>query len=97
MLTKNQIHVASCVLHVLEHEGATFAPTSVPSRGLSARETAEYLLEPEAEHDQYVVEFREEAVCFSVELTALELADQPAESIQRALLVRRALVNMSSN
>jgi hypothetical protein len=97
MLTKNQIQVASCVLQLLEHEGATFAPTSVPSRGLSARETSEYLLEPEADHDHYVVEFREEAVCFSLELSATELATLPAECIARAMMVRRALVNMSSN
>jgi len=97
MLTKDQIQTASSALFVLEHEGATFSPDGSMSRGLSARETCEYLLEPESDHDSYVVEFREEAVCFSIEFTAIELAAQPAECIARAMTVRRALVNMSSN
>lgn len=97
MLTKDQIQTASSALYVLEHEGATFSPNSTPSQGLSARETCEYLREPEADQDSYVVEFREEAVCFSIQFDALELAAQPAECIARAMTVRRALVNMSSN
>lgn len=97
MLTKTQIQVASAALYVLEQEGATFAPVCTPSRGLCARESAEHLLAIDAEFDSVVVEFREEAVCFSVEFSHAELATSPAECIDRAMMVRRALVNMSSN
>lgn len=97
MLTKIQIQVASAALRVLEQEGATFAPTCTPSRGLGAREASEELVKIDAEFDSVVVEFREEAVCFSVELSTLELAQHPADCIERAMLVRKALVNMSGN
>jgi len=97
MLTKEQIQTASSALFVLEHEGATFSPNCTPSQGLSAREACEYLREPEAEDDSYVVEFREEAVAFTIQFDATELAAQPAECIARAMMVRRALINMSSN
>lgn len=97
MLTKAQIQVASGVLNVLQQEGATFAPVCTPSRGLHAREACEHLLAPDAEMDSVVVEFREEAVCFSIELSTLEICNSPVDCIERAMLVRRALVNMPSN
>lgn len=97
MLTQTQIQVASGALLVLEQEGATFAPTCAPSRGLSAREASEELLAPDAEFDSVVVEFREEAVCCSIQLDWTELAQYPAESIARAMMVRRALITMYSN
>lgn len=97
MLTKIQIQVAASVLHILEQEGATFAPTSTPSRGLCAKEACHEFLLPDAEFDSVVVEFREEAVCFTIEFTASELVNDPTECISRAMTVRRALLNMSSN
>lgn len=97
MLTKNQIKVAASVLYVLEQEGATFGPTSTPSRGLSAEESWAELLEHDAEFGSIVVEFREEAVCFTIEFTSVELAADPSECISRAMMVRRALLNLSSN
>jgi hypothetical protein len=97
MLTKTQIQVASSALYILEQEGATFAPVCTPSRGFTARETCEELLAPDAECDSIVVEFREEAVSFTIEFSTLELSGQPADCIDRAMMVRRALLNMSSN
>ena len=97
MLTKDQIHVAAGALLVLEQEGATFAPSSVPSRGLSASEAAQYLVEIDAHLDSMTVEFREEAVCFSVEFMNTMFATCPAECIAVAMQVRGALSNMSSN
>jgi len=44
-----------------------------------------------------VVEFREEAVCFSIEFSTLEIDSDPTDCIARAMMVRRALLNMSSN
>lgn len=97
MLTKNQIHIISHVLHILENEGATFAPTCSPSRGYTASQTEQDLLSPEAHLDSVVVEFREEAVCFSIEFSTLEIDSDPTDCIARAMMVRRALLNMSSN
>lgn len=97
MLTKTQIQVASSVLRILEQEGATFAPTCTPSRGYTAAQASHALVEADAELDSVVIEFREEAVCFSVEIEFVDLAQNPAECIERAMLVRRALVNMPSN
>ncbi len=91
MLTPKQIETASHVLYVLEHEGATF------SGRLSAAEAATFLVEIDADVQSTRVEFREEDVCFSIELANDELADHPAECIERAMKVRRAFVNMSSN
>lgn len=97
MLTKTQIQVAASVLHILEQEGATFGPTSIPSRGLCAREACLELQHPDAEIDSVVVEFREEAVCFTIEFSNEDLAQNPVDCIDRAMMVRRALLNMSSN
>lgn len=93
MLTKNQIKVGASVLYVLEQEGATFAPTSVPCRGLSAEESWAELLDQDAEHGSVVVEFREECVCFTIEFTTRELVNDPTECISRAMTVRRTLLN----
>ena len=97
MLTKDQIHVAAGALLVLEQEGATFAPSSVPSRGLSASEAAQYLVGIDTHLEYVAAEFREESVCFSVEFMHTTLADNPADCIAAAMQVRSALVNMSSN
>lgn len=97
MLTKYQINIASSVLQILETQYATFAPSSVPSRGLSAVEASMYFVEIDAGSESTVVEFREESVCFSVEFFNVELANDPTDCIDRAMMVRRALVNMSSN
>lgn len=97
MLTYDQIQLASSVLAVLEHEGAVFSPSSSPSRGLCAREAFEELLPIDARDAWIEVEFREEAVCFGILFQLTELADQPAECVERAMMVRRALMNMSSN
>jgi hypothetical protein len=91
MLTKDQITIATSVLHVLQQEGATF------SSGMSADEAALYLVEIDADAQSTLVEFRDEAACFSIQLANDELANSPAECIDRAMTVRRALVNMSSN
>ncbi len=91
MLTKTQITIATSVLHVLQQEGATF------SSGMSADEAALYLVEIDADAQSTVVEFREEAACFTIQFSNDELAAHPAECIDRAMMVRRALVNMSSN
>jgi hypothetical protein len=97
MLTKHQITTAASVLLVLEHEGATFASSCSPSTGLSAEEVAYHLVGADAHFESTVVEFREEAVCFSVEFPNVELGNDPTDCIDRAMKVRRALVNMSSN
>lgn len=97
MLTKTQIQVASAALYILEQEGATFAPVAAPSRGLGAWEAASSLLDPDADDHAVEVEFREEAVCFSVQFDLTELASHPADCIDRAMMVRRALLDMSSN
>lgn len=97
MLTKHQISIATCVLQILETQYATFAPSSTPSRGLSAAEASRHLVEIDAACESTVVEFREEAVCFSIEFPNVELANDPTDCIDRAMMVRRALVNMSSN
>lgn len=97
MLTYDQIQLASSVLTVLEHEGALFSPSSSPSRGLSAREAFEELLPIDARDAWIEVEFREETVCFGIMFLLTELADQPAECVERAMMVRRALTSMPSN
>lgn len=97
MLTKTEIQVASGALYILETEGATFSPSDTPSTGLSAYEAASSLLSMDADQDWIVVEFREEAVCFSIQFQNTELANTPVECIDRAMMVRRALLNMSSN
>lgn len=97
MLSKTQIEVANAVLLILEHEGASFSPSDTPSTGLSAREASHILVSIDAEDEWIIVEFREEAVCFSIQFGCSDLATCPTECIERAMLVRAALVNMSSN
>lgn len=98
MLTPNQIQVATSVLYILEHEGATFQSTmNVYASGLSAREASQHYVDLAADVFATIVYFREEAVCFTIEFANDDLANCPAECIERAMLVRRALVNMPSN
>lgn len=97
MLTYDQIQLASSVLAVLEHEGAVFSPSTLPSRGVCATEAFEELLLIDARDAWIEVEFRDEAVRFGILFLLTELAEQPAECVERAMMVRRALVNMSSN
>jgi len=97
MLTYDQIQLASGVLAILEQEGAVFSPSSSPSRGVCAREAFEELLHIDSRDAWIEVEFRDEVVCFSIMFQMTELADQPADCVERAMMVRRALINMSSN
>lgn len=95
MLTPNQIVTATCVLHVLEQEGATFTSTMHShAQGLSAKEVSQHFVDIAADVFATVVSFREEAVCFSIEFANDELASCPADCIERAMIVRRTLVNM---
>lgn len=99
MFSNPYFAVPHAVLRVLQQEGATFAPSCTPSRGLSADEASAILCDPVLSDSEssVCVEFREESVCFSVEFTAQELHVFPAECVERAMMVRRALMNMPSN
>lgn len=97
MLTYDQIQLASGVLAILEQEGAVFSPSSSFSRGVCAREAFEDLLHIDSRDAWIDVEFREESVCFSITLQLTELANQPADCVERAMMVRRALIRLSGN
>ena len=98
MLTINQIKIATSVLYILEKEGATF---SVPGDSTmcccSAEQVAHTLVDMDASLGSIIVEFREEAVIFSIEFNNPFLGLYPAECIANAMKVRQAFVNMSSN
>jgi hypothetical protein len=95
MLTKTQIQTVYSVAVLAKNEGAVLVVGF--NYDVDLETLGNELVGASAELLSINFEFREESVHFGIDLYAEEIANAPIECIGRIMMVRRALVNMSSN